>query len=344
MSRIKTCITCGNPFFGRRDAKTCSSRCRKALQRNRAMLVVAKQQDSHSPNNLTQKHTPAGTSQVSRPPLGRRHLGRNLLLILAASAVLAVNLAGTAFAAVSQGYVSNDTELRQYMTVKLAGDDAQGHPVVQTSSITDQDKTIGIAVGLSDSLLTVAPVSSEVYIVSSGPTKAYVSDINGAVGKGDLLAVSPLRGILMKSTDPTKPTVGQAVEDFINQKTQTIFARDSKGKPVEVHVAVMQIDVAIKPPRLAGSPQDNSWIKSLGSSLVGHEISSLRIIAALAVFFTLMVIEGELIYGTIASTITAIGRNPLAKGAIMKQSFRSIRIATFILVLGIVSVGLLLWL
>lgn len=40
MSKIKLCAICGNPFFGRRDARTCSSRCRKALQRFRQQAVA----------------------------------------------------------------------------------------------------------------------------------------------------------------------------------------------------------------------------------------------------------------------------------------------------------------
>jgi hypothetical protein len=347
MSKIKTCVNCQNPFFGRRDAKTCSNRCRKALQRNRE-LARSEDTTRKAPRGYTNpgRMQESGTSLMSRHATGRRfrHLKNSAILIIFGLAVVAFWPTATAMAAVSQGYVSNDTELRQYMAVKLAGDDAQGHPVVQSTSITEQDKTIGIAVGLGDSLLTVAPLSSEVYIVSTGPAKAYVSDVNGAVKRGDLLAVSPLRGILMKSTDPTKPTVGQALEDFISKPTQTIFARDTDGKSVEVHVTTMQVDVAIKPPQLTGSQRQDNWLKSLGNSLVGHEISTVRIVASLAIFFTLMIIEGELIYGTVASTITALGRNPLARKSIVNQSFRSVRIAVVVLILGAVSVGLLLWL
>ena len=39
MARIQKCVHCGNPFFGRRDAKTCSTRCRKGLQRRRQVLA-----------------------------------------------------------------------------------------------------------------------------------------------------------------------------------------------------------------------------------------------------------------------------------------------------------------
>ena len=344
MSRIKTCVACGNPFFGRRDAKTCGIRCRKALQRLRDAAGSMGDSKSQNPNGYS-RHTASGTSAGARPSSARRRLRNQMIALISAGLLLALNLSGTAFAAVSQGYVSNDTELRQYMAVKIAGDNDKGQPVVQSTSLADQDKTVGIAVGLSDSLVTVAPVSSEVYVVSSGTAQAYISDINGAVKRGDILAVSPLRGILMKSTDPTKPTVGQALEDFISKQTQTIFAKDADDKSVEVHIAVMNMDVAIRPPKLVSTSQeDNNWIKSLGNSLVGHELSTARIVAALAIFFTLMVIEGELIYGTIASTITAIGRNPLAKKSILAQSFKSVKIAVTILFLGIASVGLLLWL
>jgi hypothetical protein len=36
----RTCLSCSNPFVGRRDAKTCSARCRKKLQRAKANLAT----------------------------------------------------------------------------------------------------------------------------------------------------------------------------------------------------------------------------------------------------------------------------------------------------------------
>lgn len=39
MSKVRDCRHCGQPFIGRRDAKTCSVRCRKGLQRSRASLL-----------------------------------------------------------------------------------------------------------------------------------------------------------------------------------------------------------------------------------------------------------------------------------------------------------------
>ena len=45
MARIRKCVHCGHPFIGRRDAKTCSTRCRKGLQRRRQMLVSVEKSD-----------------------------------------------------------------------------------------------------------------------------------------------------------------------------------------------------------------------------------------------------------------------------------------------------------
>lgn len=36
--KTKNCLYCYSPFRGRRDAKTCSNRCRKGLQRARVLL------------------------------------------------------------------------------------------------------------------------------------------------------------------------------------------------------------------------------------------------------------------------------------------------------------------
>jgi hypothetical protein len=50
----KTCLYCYAPLCGRRDAKTCSARCRKRLQRARLLLE----------HDLEQKFGSADTARV----------------------------------------------------------------------------------------------------------------------------------------------------------------------------------------------------------------------------------------------------------------------------------------
>src|SRR5690349_4858750 len=99
MPRIKNCLHCGQPFFGRRDAKTCSTRCRKGLQRSREYMAIAVE---------------------TRSPKVRL---KTAALLAAGLAVLALG-GSKALAAVSNGYVTDDKDLRQYMAVSLTGDNA----------------------------------------------------------------------------------------------------------------------------------------------------------------------------------------------------------------------------
>ena len=349
MPRIKSCLHCGQPFFGRRDAKTCSVRCRKGLQRARDYLSHGTKHSSEQRFGRANRPQPGGSSVVGQPALARRskHGGwlKHLAAMVVCSAVFGLLAVGhTVSAAVSQGFVTDDKALRQYMAVSLSGDNYQGHPLVQSSSINQVGGAIGVVVGLSDSLLTVAPVSSQVYVVSSGPTKAYVSDIDGAPVKGDILTLSPLRGILMKGDKTgSKFVFGKALKNFNLTGSQVIKAQDSNGQPITTHVAIMDIDIAINPALSSNAEQSSSWLSNLGANITGHQISSLRVLAALAIFFTLMVIEGEIIYSTVSSSITAMGRNPLARKSISRQSLHSAGVAGVILMAGIGVIAMLVW-
>lgn len=349
MPRIKSCLHCGQPFFGRRDAKTCSTRCRKGLQRNRALLASAGSNVVERQGGYRLTHSqPGGTSVVARPASARRskHTGRlkNLAMIFAGSAMLVVlGFGHSASAAVSQGFVTNDKDLRQYMAVSLSGDNYQGHPLVQSSSINEIGGALGVVVGLGDSLLTVAPVSSQVYVVSNGPTKAYVSDINGIPTKGDTLALSPLRGILMKANKNGSGGFGKLLKNFNMAGSQIIQAKDTNGQPINTHVAISDVEVAINPELSSNADQSTSWLSNLGANITGHQISGMRVLAALGIFFTLMVIEGEIIYSTVSTSITAMGRNPLARKSISRQSMHSAGVAGVILTVGVGVIAMLVW-
>jgi hypothetical protein len=342
MAKTRICRGCYQPFAGRRDARTCSPRCRKRLQRTRDEINGDYRHAAPRQNTDAVKRQNDGTSVVARPALARR--AKNLLIILLGTGLLlGMGLGHKASASVSQGFVTDDTVLRQNMAVALTGDNSDGHPLVRSTSVNDTGNALGVAVGLGDSLLAVSPISSQVYVISGGPVKVYASDLNGKIHKGDLLAVSPLRGILMKSTDRTLASFGVALEDFNDSSAQTISVKDKKGSNISVKVSLENINIAINPPMKSKNEDSTNWLTNLGSNLTGQQISGIRVLAALAIFFTLMVIEGEIIYSTVSSSITALGRNPLARSAIAKQSLRSAMTAAFILLSGIGVIAMLIW-
>ena len=246
--------------------------------------------------------------------------------------------------ALSQGYASSDSGLKRGMVVTLSLSTDKIHPAVQSAEYTDKDNIIGIAVDSTEGLVAEIPAGSQVFVEQSGYAKAYVSDLNGQVKKGDWLTLSPVRGVLMKAQDRSVTTAGLALEDFSVGSSEALSVKDSKGSVATAHVTLLNINIDIQPPSPVNIENSHNAIDKLGVGLTGHRVNALRVLATLAIFSTLLVIEGEIIYGTITSSITALGRNPLAKGLIGRQSLRSVSVGIAVLILGTASMAMLLWL
>lgn len=312
MLKTKNCLACGKDFTARKDAKTCSVRCRKRLQRHKQALVAD-----------------------MAPP---RFNWRRAFFLLAFLAVLALPLYRAA--ALTEGYGTNDSGLKQGMLVALGSESTSGQRLVERADYKHPEKVLGIAVGMKDTLLTFASPATKVFVATSGQAQAYVSDINGQPKKGDNLSLSPIAGILMKSNESTQGIAGVALADFPGS-AQSLEAKDSRGKPVSVKLSLMPININLVLPAGGGG---QGWLSYLGRSVTGHDVGSTRVISALGIFIILLVIEGSMIYATISRTITAIGRNPLASKQIVLQSLRSFGLAVVFLLIGGSVISIILWL
>lgn len=317
-------------------------RCRKRLSRTRQELteldftavesIIKPDKDNHR------------TGVISRLVAVRQI--RQLVVVIAGSVFIAAGGLGSppVSGEISQGYLTQDTALSQHMAVMLTGEIMDGYPLIQATDAEQHPKNaLGVAVSLEESLLAVSPVSTGVYVVDSGPVEVYVSDLNGAPKVGDLLAISPLKGILMKSTDQTVASFGVAMENFDTENAQVVEVKDRNGSPVSTNVAIMDINVDVNPPLKSASETSNSWLQATAYNLTGKQLSTVRIVAILMIFFVMMVIVSEIIYGVISGSISALGRNPLARDAITKQSIRSLLIALAVMALGTVILLALLW-
>jgi hypothetical protein len=305
----KKCLICSSVFEGRADARTCSPRCRKRLQLLRLKLS---------------KITAVIAFLIS---------GFLLSIISSMPAV-----------ALAKGYGSADSNLQKGTVVKLQTDSEGAQPTVERAGYADADKVFGVVVELTDSLATEAPVGSQVYVEQSGQVEAYVSDLNGQVKKGDLLTLSTLNGVLMRSNDRSVSTVGTATVDFPEATSQAVEVKDSNGNSQTAKVSLMEINLNILPPSAAAiSRTSNNIIDKLSTALVGREVNGLRVLAAMAIFATLLVIEAEIIYGTITTSISAVGRNPLAKSLIGRESLKSISVGLVVLIVGTAAITVLLW-
>jgi hypothetical protein len=339
-AKSRICRVCYQPFSGRRDARTCSPRCRKRLQRTRQELAVTSQAVSY----YTDPVKKAGSGGLVARALYAGRIRNLMLLALVPLLMLAAGPASIVWAEVSQGFLTNDQALSQNMAVVLTGEEIDGQQLVAAADANQPGSALGVAIGLADSLLAVSSASKSVFVTSNGPVKVYVSDFNGAPKVGDLLAVSPLKGVLMKSIDETKSSFGRALDDFDSSSSQEITISDNSGQPLSTKVALMDVNVDVNPPAKSSPDSDDDWLQSVAANIFGKELSSVRIIMILMVFVTMMLVAGEIIYSAVSGSITAIGRNPLARSAIARQSLRNGAFAGLVLLIGMLIIVLLVWL
>lgn len=244
--------------------------------------------------------------------------------------------------ALTSGYFTNDTQIKTGMTVSLSQESTAERSLVERASISRPDKIIGVVVSLEDSLLTVTSEDSEVYVATTGEVNAYVLDINGDIKQGDSLTISPVRGILMKASETSASVTGIALEDFDSAEAETVEVDNEDGNQT---AKLEQIKINIDPRVSRGaSAEGQSYFERLGRVFTSKEVSEVQVLAAFVIFLVVLVVEGGLMYGAIASTITALGRNPYSKRLIYVAFLRSLALACVVLLIGLGSMYMVIWL
>src|SRR3990167_4653334 len=106
--------------------------------------------------------------------------------------VLAIVFVSSAFA-IARGYATDDTSLQVGMVAALSD---EGSSTVERATFDNEKRIVGIVTNTENSPVTVASSDAQVFVESDGEVEAYVADIEGDVKQGDLLSLSPLRGVL----------------------------------------------------------------------------------------------------------------------------------------------------
>jgi hypothetical protein len=242
---------------------------------------------------------------------------------------------------IAQGFVTSDTDLVVGMAASLSIESTSKTQNVIRSGTSNKAKFVGIITTKNANLLTLTNNSSTVVVATSGDAFAFVTDINGVVKKGDNLSVSPIKGLLMKSENNEVSVVGSALEDAAG-KTSTKQNIDVSGdKKQEISVTSLRLEV--NPHNIAGGDAKNqSFLRILGQNVAGKQVSDWQAIIALVVFLLLLVVEGSLIYGSVHSSITALGRNPMARDAVYRQLAQVLLAVLAVLAFGVAIIYLVL--
>jgi len=203
------------------------------------------------------------------------------------------------------------------------------------------NKFVGIVTTKDASLVTLTNQSASLYVARQGSTTAFVTDLNGSINKGDFLTASPLRGVLMRAGSEENRILGTALENFNQDTATTQELNDSAGRR---SVKVNSLKIELNPRSIAGTDEAKKPLLVLfGQSLTGKDVSQWQVFAALVVFLILLIAEGSIIYGAIHSSITSLGRNPLAKKAVYKQLLQVSGLVLLVFAFGLSTIYVLLW-
>src|SRR5690606_16509610 len=194
-----------------------------------------------------------------------------------------------------------------------------------------------------ENLVAFSDNPTDVLVATEGEVPVYVSDVNGEVKIGDYVSVSPLRGMLMKSDDNRENrVVGVALQDFNAVSTEERQIQTSQGQQTH-RIGKMRVEISQSIVVNAITDAQKPALVLVGESLTGKEVGQIQVLAALVIFAIVLIIEGSIIYGAIHSTVTALGRNPLAKKAVFRQLLQVSWLALVVLVIGFGAIYLIMW-
>jgi hypothetical protein len=234
--------------------------------------------------------------------------------------------------AISDGFQSSVSNIAPGTVLSL--DPALG--LAKPANISDTTDLLGIAGGKS--LLELSNNRKDIQVVVSGLTQALVSNINGPINTGDQITASPLTGIGMKATNSTE-VVGTAQASLTSVSTVTQKVTERNGKTDTVKVGLVPLDVNVS---YYSAPQNASFLppflQSLANSVTGQRVSPLRVLVSSLTLLLGFLTVGVMLYSSIRSSITAIGRNPLAQSSLRKGLIDILVTAVGVLAIMLVAI------
>lgn len=238
-------------------------------------------------------------------------------LVLSIAIGIGAFCAGTsvnAFDGIAQNYKAPDT-VSPGALVSISSRDMAS---VELATRNNENKLIGVA-SVSPLIVLNASGPSTTTVVTNGVTDVLVSDYNGRVQVGDKIAVSPIAGIGQRATG-SATIIGTARND-ISQRggvTKTITDDNGKQRTVTINLVSIQVNVSayVVPENYSLVPAP---IQDAANKFAGHEVPAIRVFIALGIALLIFIGILVVMYAAVRSSITSIGRNPLAAVSIRRS-------------------------
>jgi hypothetical protein len=246
---------------------------------------------------------------------------------------------------VTQSYGA-DGPLQKGMIVRLTKTDSTK---VAALKANESKEMHGVVVAANDAAFTLTGDASkrQIFVATYGRYPVLVSDQNGQIKKGDLITISALDGVGMKAGGQQEVVLGKAVGTFDGHANveSTATLKDSTGNKKEVSIGRITVDIGISHnPLLSSGPAWGiaAYLQNISNGVAGKDVQPIRVYLSLILLIVTTAIAGFVLIGGVRSAVVSIGRNPLAKVAILRGLFQVILSSVIIFVLGLFGVYLLL--
>lgn len=258
-------------------------------------------------------------------------------LLVFALLSLAAPLAASAATSISQGYSTNE-KLPMGALVSLKNNTSDE---VSAATSNNVSSLFGVVINPESSLLSLSNNGkSQVQIATSGTVQVLVSDINGAISRGDHITASPISGVGMKATANVR-VIGIAQGDLQNSNKQSYKDQDGKEHSVTLGEVPVLVNVAyyFKEPDKTVVP---SALQNVANALAGRSVGTVPILISAAIFLVMLIVVASLIYSMIRSSIISVGRNPMSQSAIYRNLIQLSALVLVIIAAGFSSIYMVL--
>lgn len=270
-----------------------------------------------------------------------RLLGVASLVVMILTTVEAVLLLASVVSAATPLSQSYETTEKLPLGAIVSLKDNTTDQVVPSGS-SNVENLFGVVIDQDSSLLSLSSdMPTQAQIATSGTVPVLVSDINGAVKKGDHITASPISGVGMRASSNVR-VIGIAQGDMTVTKDSKQTYKDNTG---EHTVNVGQVPVLVSVAYYYHEPDKTivpAAIQNIANTLAGKTVNTLPIIISAVVFLIMLIVVSSIIYSMIRSSIVSVGRNPMSQGAIYRDLIQMSALVLGILGVGVIAIFLIL--
>ena len=238
-------------------------------------------------------------------------------LTVGLAALIILSFGGVSTAAlanVSRSY-SAASSLKQDSLVSLVKGQSS---TVEAANLANQQNLVGVVVNSNQSLLAFNASKGLVQVAIDGSANVLVSTVNGNISIGQQVAVSPFNGLGMKAGAGSR-VIGTAATNFNSNSAGAteVTVKDKAGHSRQLKVGYLRVSISIG--SISSGNTKLASLQQFVESLTGHPISIARLIVSLVIAILAIISIVTLIYAAIYGGVVSIGRNPLAKFAVLRS-------------------------